>query len=107
MLEDRVLIHTVGHLEDYSVHLLEAAEGIDWASVSFGSLEEILGSRVLPLVRILSWATSTSSGSWRISQLSIWALGMLLLHMGVKCGIRKICFVTVLALEVSASVVVL
>lgn len=107
VLEDWVLIHVVGHLEDYSINLLEAAKRVHWTSISLRGLEEVLSSWVLPLVRVLSWTTSSSARCWRIPQLSVWSLGMLLLHMSIKCGIGKICFVTVLAFKVSASVVVL
>ena len=107
MLEDWVFVHSICHFKDDSIDLFKAAERVDWASISLRSLEEILGSRVLSLVRVLSWTTPSSARGWRISKLSIRALGMLLLHMSVKCGIRKICFVAVLAFEVSTSVIVL
>ena len=107
MLEDWVFVHSICHFEDDSIDLFEAAERVDWTSISLRGLEEILGSRVLSLVRVLSWTTPSSARGWRISKLSIRALGMLLLHMSVKCGIRKICFVAVLAFEVSTSVIVL
>ena len=107
MLEDWVLVHSIGHLENDSVYLLEAAQRVYWTSVSLGSLEEVLGPWVLSLVWVLSWTTPSSARSWRISQFAIRTFGMLLLHMSVKCGIGKICFVAVLAFEVSSSVVVL
>ena len=73
MLEDRVLIHSICNLEDDSVDLFEAAEGVDWTAVSLRSLEEILRPRVFPLVWVLSWTTSASARGGRISQFAVWA----------------------------------
>ena len=87
VLEDWVVVHAGGVLENYSVHLLEAAEGVDWPAISLRSLEEVLCTRVLPLVWVLSWTASSSAGSWWVPQLSVGTLGMLLLHVSVKCGI--------------------
>jgi hypothetical protein len=107
VLEDWVFVHSICHFEDNSVDLFETAERVNWTSISFGGLEEIFSSGVLSLIRVLSWTTPSSPRGWRIPKLSIRTLGMLLLHMSVKCGIREICFVAVLAFEVSASVIVL
>ena len=93
--------------EDRHVDFVEAAKGIDRAAVPFWSLEEVLSSRVQPLVRILSRSSSSPATCWRITQLSIWSLGVLLLHVSVKCRIREIRFLTVLALEVPSLVIVL
>lgn len=88
-------------------HFLEAAKYINWSSFSFWSLEEIFSSWVKSLVWVLSWSSSASSTCWWISLLTIWAFGMLLLHMCIKSGIGQIGLVTVFALEISAGVVVL
>ena len=87
VLEDWVVVHAGSVLENYSVHLLEAAEGVDWPAISLWGLEEVLCTRVLPLIRVLSWTASSSARSWRVPQLSVGTLGMLLLHVSVKCGI--------------------
>ena len=96
----------IGHLENDIVNFFEAAEWVYWTSISFRSLEEIFSSGILPLIRILSWSTSSSATCWRVSQFTIRTLGMLLLHMSVKCGIRQVGFVAVLTLEISSGVVV-
>lgn len=93
-------------LEYGVVDFLEAAKRINWTTFSLRSLEEILGSWVQSLVGVLSWSSSASSASWRVSLLSVWALGVLLLHMCIKSGIREIGLIAIFAFEVSSSVVV-
>jgi len=93
--------------KDKAEYFFEAAERVNWSSFSFRSLEEIFGSWVKSLVRILSWSTSTSSAGWWISELSVRALGVLLLHMSVQSWIRQIGLVAVFALEVSAHIIIL
>ena len=94
-------------LEDDGVDLLEAAKWVNWATISLGSLEKVFSPWVLSLIWVLSWSASSSATGWRVSQFSIRALGMFLLHMSVKCGIGQVSFVAVLAFKVSSSVVVL
>ena len=48
-------------LEDDEEDLLKAAKWIYWTSVTLGGLEEVLRSRICPLVRILSWSTPAAA----------------------------------------------
>lgn len=58
-------------------------------------------------IYILARSASASSAGGRVSRFPVWALRMLLFHMGVQSGITKICFVAELALEVPPIDVVL
>ena len=102
VLVDWVVIHTlfertsrgwreggirIWHLENDAVHFLKAAKRVDWTSISLRGLKEVFSPGILSLVWILSWSASSSTTCWRVSQFSIRTLGMLLLHMSVKCGI--------------------
>ena len=89
------------------VHLLEAAKWVNGTAVSLWSLEEVLSSRVQSLVRVLSGAAPASATRWRISELAIRPLRVLLLHVSVERGVRQVRLLAVLALEVPALVVVL
>lgn len=93
--------------ENRNVHLLEAAERVHRATISFRSLEEILSSRVESLVRVFPWATTTSSTRRGISQFTVRSFRVFLLHMCVESRVRKICLLAVLALKVSSLIVVL
>lgn len=56
---------------------------------------------------VLSWAASTpAAGRWG-AHLSVWSLGVLLLHVGIERGVTKICLVAVLALVVTPINVIL
>ena len=93
--------------EDSHVNFLEAAEWIHWTTVSLWSLEEVFSSGIQPLIRILSGPASTTATSRRIAHLAIGPLGVLLLHVGVERGIRKIGLFAVLALKISPLIVIL
>ena len=69
--------------EDGLEDLLKATKNIHTSSLSFRGLEEVLSSWIKSLVRILSWSSSASSASWWISELTIWSLGVLLLHVSI------------------------
>jgi hypothetical protein len=116
VLEDGVLVHVFLQLsgiellrirKDGAVDLLEAAERIDWSTFAFRSLKEIFSPWVKSLIWVLSWSASSSAACWWVSELSIGTFGVLLLHVSVKRGVRKIGLVTIFALEISSRVVVL
>ena len=116
MLENRVLFHaflkcimvlllTVG--EDSQIDFFEATQRVHWASFPFRCLKEVFSSWVKSLVWILSRSSSASATGWWISKFTVRTLRMLLLHVGVEGWIGKIGLVAVLALEVTALVVIL
>lgn len=81
------LSHLLLLRENLSVDVLKAAQWVYRSTLTLWGLEEILSPWVKPLIRILSWSTSSSAACRRVSLFTIWSLGVLLLHMCVKSGI--------------------
>lgn len=94
VLVDRILIHLLAELvqivlarvilEDSEVDLFEATQRVHGTALSLRVLEEVFSARIHPLVRILSWASTTAAARGRVTQLAVGTLRMLLLHMSVK-----------------------
>lgn len=107
VLHELVVVELLAEREDGREYLLEAAQGVYWSSFSFGCLEEVFGPWVQTLVWIFSRSSSAAAASGRVSKLAIRTLRMLLLHMSVERGVRKISLVAVFTLEVSTGIVIL
>jgi len=97
MLENRVLLHALFELgwlgllavgKNGVVDFLKAAQRVDGTAFTLGCLEEVLGSGVESLVRVLSRSSSSSAGGRRVSELPVGPLGVLLLHMRIESGVR-------------------
>lgn len=84
VLVDWVIIHLLAELvevvlvrvilEDSEVDLLEAAQWVDGTALTLRVLEEVLRARIHPLVRILSWASTTAATRGRVTQLTVGTL---------------------------------
>ena len=90
-----------------SVNFLEAAKRINRPSFPFRSSKEIFSPRIQPLIWIFSRPASATTTCWWVSEFAVWAFAVFLFHMSIQSWIRQISFVAILALEVSALVVIL
>ena len=89
------------------VHLNKVRQRINGSSLSLLHLKKLFTTRILPVMRILLGSSPSTPTRRQRHNLPIGAPAMFLLDVRVECWIRQILLVTVLAVEVSAPVIIL